>query len=122
MEFGDILPLAGLTVVLFACLIWQPQLLDGALFYPVFALFVSLSVPLLGIYLVFSTLIAPALLARKTHYYWGGLAGVAGYMSGLALAWHYDTPTGATLVITLILLCGAALPCLHLWNRFKLKG
>lgn len=57
-----LLPLALATAVFLLALAWRPALLaSGWAFYGSFALLVSLSLPLLGLYLVFTTLIVPAL-------------------------------------------------------------
>nr|WP_295775259.1 metal ABC transporter permease [Rhodoferax sp.] len=74
-------------------------------FYAVFALAVTASVQLVGVYLVFASLIIPALATRapasgKRH----GVAyaiGVVGYALGLALSAVLDLPSGAVIVWTL---------------------
>lgn len=73
-------------------------------FYILFALTITASVQLVGVYLVFATLILPALAIRtrttqSLHY--GYLIGAAGYMLGLLLASLLDLPAGAMIVITL---------------------
>ena len=82
---------------------------DGALFYPCFAVFVSLSVPLLGLYLVFASLVVPALAAAAAGR--GRLAayaiGAAGYGLGLAGSLALDLPSGACAVIGLVLVGGS---------------
>ena len=74
-------------------------------FYGAFALAVTASVQLVGVYLVFSSLIIPALATRA----WRGphrlaLAyglGALGYALGLALSALLDLPSGAVIVWTL---------------------
>lgn len=84
-------------------------------FYAVFALAVTASVQLVGVYLVFSSLIIPALATRsktgKSRYRAAYAIGVAGYASGLALSALLDLPSGAVIVWTLAAcaLVGAAL-------------
>ena len=77
-------------------------------FYLVFALAVTASVQLVGVYLVFASLIVPSLAVR--HYperhklpiaY---LIGVGGYASGLVLSVVLDLPSGALIVWCLALL------------------
>ena len=61
-----LLPLALATAVFLLALGWRPALLaSGWAFYGSFALLVSLSLPPLGLYLVFTTLIVPALVAQR---------------------------------------------------------
>jgi len=81
-------------------------------FYLVFALAVTVSVQLVGVYLVFASLIVPSLGARS---YPPGrrlpLAfgiGVAGYLAGLLLSVTTDLPPGALIVWCLTALAIAA--------------
>ncbi|MCG6876082.1 MAG: metal ABC transporter permease [Betaproteobacteria bacterium] len=72
----------------------------GLEFYLVFACAVTLSVQLVGVYLVFATLIIPALATRnlRRRLAWGyGLAAL-GYAAGLAASAAFDLPSGATVV------------------------
>lgn len=67
-----------------------------------FALAVTTSVQLVGVYLVFSSLIMPALAVQK----WpvakrlksGYVIGLVAYMAGLALSAIFDLPSGAVIV------------------------
>ena len=106
-----LLPLALATVVFLLALAWRPALLaSGWAFYGSFALLVSLSLPLLGLYLVFTTLIVPALVAQRWPRAPARAAfavGLAGYVLGLLLSWHGDWPSGPAVVLALIG-CGAA--------------
>jgi zinc/manganese transport system permease protein len=82
-------------------------------FYGVFALAVTASVQLVGVYLVFASLILPALAsigssARR------GLAvaygvGAVGYTAGLVISALADLPAGPAVVCTLAVLAGAML-------------
>jgi zinc/manganese transport system permease protein len=80
-------------------------------FYVLFAIAVTLSVQLVGIYLVFATLIIPALatsrLQRHRLYLSYGLAALA-YAAGLSLSLLTDLPAGPLVVCTFGAL-GAAL-------------
>ncbi len=70
-------------------------------FYLVFGLSVTASVQLVGVYLVFATLIVPALATRNaTHGRLPKAWGVAGlgYAIGLVLSALYDLPSGPTIV------------------------
>lgn len=77
-------------------------------FYLVFALAVTASVQLVGVYLVFASLIVPSLAVR--HYPerrklpFAYLIGVGGYASGLVLSVVLDLPSGALIVWCLALL------------------
>lgn len=98
--------LAGCAVVV---ALLRHRLGRDALFYPLFALAASVAVPVLGLFLVFALLIAPALWLRADG---GrgrslGLAVAAG-AGGLALSWRFDAPSGACVAGALALLGLAA--------------
>ncbi len=70
-------------------------------FYVVFAAVVTISVQLVGLYLVFSTLIVPALATRRMgpgRLAWAYAIGGIGYASGLLVSAMTDSPSGPTIV------------------------
>ena len=76
-------------------------------FYLLFAFSVTVSVQMVGVYLVFASLIIPALATRNLGRR-KGLAtaygiGIAGYSFGLVLSTIFDLPTGAVIVWALAL-------------------
>lgn len=74
------------------------------LFYVLFALTVTASVQLVGVYLVFSSLIIPALAVRQAGRYQLLIAygmGASGYALGLVASALFDLPTGAVIVWSL---------------------
>jgi len=79
-------------------------------FYLVFSLAVTASVQLVGIYLVFASLILPALACRhipqkNTRLLFAYGIGLLGYVLGLIASLLFDLPTGAIIVWTLLLAC-----------------
>lgn len=76
-------------------------------FYLLFAISVTVSVQLVGVYLVFASLIVPALAVRHLRRTPALLSacgiGVAGYTLGLILSALFDLPTGAIIVWSLLL-------------------
>lgn len=73
-------------------------------FYLLFAVSITASVQLVGIYLVFASLILPALAIRQLSTYalpLGYLLSVLGYALGLYLAALADLPAGAVIVVCL---------------------
>lgn len=73
-------------------------------FYGLFALAVTASVQLVGIYLVFSSLIVPALATyrlqtQRMSYAFG--IGIVGYAIGLLLSVWFDLPAGVAIVCTM---------------------
>jgi zinc/manganese transport system permease protein len=82
-------------------------------FYVLFALTVTASVQLVGLYLVFASLIVPPLATRRMAR--GRLAaswalGVAGYAAGLVLSTAFDLPSGALIVWALVVVGLAVFP------------
>jgi zinc/manganese transport system permease protein len=75
------------------------------LFYPLFALSITVSVQLAGVYLVFASLILPALAGHGLHaragLALGYAAGIAAYALGLILSAAFDLPSGPLAVICL---------------------
>ncbi len=74
-------------------------------FYVLFALAVTVSVQLVGLYLVFATLIVPPLATRRLARYRLAAAwaiGAVGYGVGLALSTALDLPSGPVIVWTLV--------------------
>ena len=79
-------------------------------FYALFALAVTASVQLVGVYLVFASLIVPALATHKIKQYRSMIAfivGATGYAAGLLLSVWLDLPSGAAIVWAMAL-AGAA--------------
>jgi zinc/manganese transport system permease protein len=102
----QLLWLAGLSAFLLAALRfgWVARLGRFG-FYGAFALAVTASVQLVGVYLVFSSLIIPALGSRvhagRRRYVVAYGIGILGYGLGLALSALFDLPSGAVIVWTL---------------------
>jgi zinc/manganese transport system permease protein len=73
----------------------------GLAFYMLFSVAVTVSVQLVGVYLVFASLIVPALAThglRRARVACGFAVGMAGYVAGLLLAALADLPAGAASV------------------------
>jgi zinc/manganese transport system permease protein len=104
------------TALLTAALlvIWKGfrQRLGNFGFYALFAIAITASVQLVGIYLVFASLIVPALATyrqTKRRYLFAFAVGVMGYALGLLLSVWFDLPTGAAVVWAMALSGGAML-------------
>jgi zinc/manganese transport system permease protein len=104
---SQLLPAALLTMLILGVWFWFGKRFGRASFYLLFALAVTASVQLVGIYLVFSSLIMPALAVRNwpaRHQLAGGYSiGVAAYALGLAFSAALDLPSGAVIVWCLAL-------------------
>lgn len=93
----------------FVLALWFGVVRNGQqlLFYLLFALTVTASVQLVGVYLVFASLIIPALAVRNAgkHALWFAYGlGAAGYALGLIGSALFDMPAGAVIVLTLAFL------------------
>jgi zinc/manganese transport system permease protein len=105
---------AVVSVPVLALLLFQP-VAARRFFYPLFAACVTLSVQLVGVYLVFASLILPALATRGVE----GRAGVAlGWLvscvavaGGLAVSVAADLPSGPMLVFAYAVAAGACSLC-----------
>ena len=112
MTWSDAAPVAavyaGVLALWFAC----GRRLGRIGFYALFAISVTASVQLVGIYLVFGTLILPALAVQRLparH----GLAvaycvGLAGYLAGFVATTALDLPAGPVIVCALAVSAGVA--------------
>ena len=77
-------------------------LVNDTAFYALFALVTSWAVPALGLFLVFSCLIAPALWVERGLGHWGAvLTAWAAALMGLLVSWWLDTPSGPTIALSL---------------------
>jgi zinc/manganese transport system permease protein len=96
--------LLGLCAVLMSALHrWGSHWLRrDAVFYVAFALIASVVVPVLGLFVVFVALIAPALWSRCGTAWWIAVAStVAAAAIGLSLSWWLDAPSGACVALAL---------------------
>lgn len=98
------LPLAAVVSAVIL-LVWYTirDRLMGVAFYALFAFAVTASVQLVGVYLVFASLIIPALATRRiearlTRLACGYGVGVVGSAAGLLLSARWDLPAGAVIV------------------------
>jgi zinc/manganese transport system permease protein len=105
VSYKQLIPAALISVLLLGLMWWRRGRLAGLPFYGLFALAITTSVQLVGVYLVFASLIVPA-LATAGMLGRGRLAvayviGALGYVTGLVLSAVLDLPSGAMIVWTL---------------------
>jgi zinc/manganese transport system permease protein len=108
VDIHNLLPAAVVSILVLSFWFgWWKRRENGnrAVFYLLFALSVTVSVQLVGIYLVFASLIVPAIATRqlpeKAGLGWAYFIGVAGYVTGLTVSALFDLPTGAVIVWSL---------------------
>ncbi|WP_420599561.1 metal ABC transporter permease [Neptuniibacter sp.] len=104
LDWNDLILLGIVAVFVQLLAYFAPEKLER-FFYLVFAVTITLSVVNAGIYLVFVCLIAPALasIVYRRSKLWSYSVGSVGFVMGLMIAWHYDLPSGACIVVSIIL-------------------
>jgi zinc/manganese transport system permease protein len=90
-------------------------------FYGLFAIVVTASVQLVGVYLVFASLIIPALatlnLRGLTRFFTGYGVGALAYLSGLISSTLWDLPPGALIVWALLVWGVLGSIAIKVWSR-----
>jgi zinc/manganese transport system permease protein len=101
-----LIPVAILYALALAAWFGLRKRLGQVGFYVLFALVVTQSVQLVGVYLVFASLIVPALAAKRyaepLRLAVGYGVGLLGYVLGLIASALFDLPTGAVIVVALL--------------------
>lgn len=121
VSYEQLAQVAALYAVVLALWLGAGERLGQFRFYVSFAIAVTASVQLVGVYLVFASLIIPALAMRHAsgHPLVKGFAvGIAGYALGLIVSAVYDLPAGAAIVWALAVLGGGFALARH---RFRLQ-
>ncbi|KQY51734.1 metal ABC transporter permease [Lysobacter sp. Root494] len=105
VSYAQLIPAVVLSAVLLAFMWLRGGRLAGLLFYALFALAITASVQLVGVYLVFASLIVPALatagMKGRGRLVAAYVVGALGYIIGLGLSAVLDLPSGAMIVWTL---------------------
>lgn len=119
VTWEQLLPVAVVTSLILGMWLKGSQHLGRVGFYGLFALAVTQSVQLVGVYLVFASLIIPALVSHNhptsKALRLGYLTGSAGYAVGLVLSSILDLPSGALIVWCMALLA----LIIRRWQPFK---
>ena len=122
VDYKQLIPVAILYVLILGFWFSRRQQVNSLQFYLSFALAITASVQLVGIYLVFASLIIPALAIRAIKHRalaYGYVIGILAYLSGLILAALLDMPAGGMIVYSLAVL---ALLFTYLAKRNALHG
>jgi zinc/manganese transport system permease protein len=100
-----------LPVFIFVFAVWNLwKSKRSFLFYPLFALTIPFSVSMIGVYLVFASLIFPALAVVKVKKFkvlYGLLVSITSYLLGLIISYLFDWPAGPGIIMMMALLCAA---------------
>ncbi|MFT6791032.1 MAG: zinc/manganese transport system permease protein [Cellvibrionaceae bacterium] len=110
LQVSDLLQLFVVyTVTLILWIICREKMGEW-LFYPLFAITITLSTQVIGVYLVFASLIIPSVstLHQKNPLLKAYAIGITGYIVGLIVSASIDLPAGAAIVW-----CLAMIGCLY---------
>ena len=106
VSYAQLLPVAILSAVILGLWFSLGRRIGRFGFYALFAFAVTASVQLVGVYLVFASLIVPALASRAfsaRRLLAAYAVGATGYALGLGLSTLFDLPSGPVVVWTLAL-------------------
>lgn len=104
VTWQDVLKHAPVYGLILALWFIKPSVRKGIGFYLIFAMAITSSVQLVGVYVVFASLILPALVAvkakRKHRVAWG--CGIASVLLGILSATMLDIPAGPMMVVSYV--------------------
>ncbi|MCK5359750.1 MAG: metal ABC transporter permease [Gammaproteobacteria bacterium] len=112
VEYVDLIPIAVLYAAVLLLRSYVISKGSRLTFYLVFAVTITASVQLVGVYLVFASLILPALATirlTKARLLIAYIIGAAGYLFGLLLAAWVDLPAGPVIIMVMATLTLLAL-------------
>ncbi|MBU2953384.1 metal ABC transporter permease [Marinobacter sp. F3R08] len=100
-----VMAVATLTGLIWLLQWWRPTWMTGAAFMPVFAVAVTYSVSLAGIYVVFATLIMTplilgALLGKAP--FLAACCAIAGQLMAIVVSVTFDVPVGPAIVVSIL--------------------
>ncbi len=102
VEWGQLLYAAIISIIVLSIWVKFRGKIGSLGFYMLFAVAITVSVQLVGVYLVFASLIVPALATigytTKSGFGLSVIIGAFGYASGLVLSALLDLPSGAVIV------------------------
>ena len=105
VTWQDVAKHVPIYVLILAVWFFKTEFRNNIGFYLLFALAVTSSVQMVGIYVVFASLILPALavINISNQYKLGWLCGFISVIAGVFLAIFFDTPAGPLIVISYVL-------------------
>jgi zinc/manganese transport system permease protein len=119
-----LIPIALLYTVLLLIWYFGRARLGRVVFYGTFAFAITASVQIVGVYLVFASLILPALATRRMNGPYrlaaGYLAGSLAFLAGIVISALFDLPTGAVTVWTMAVMALAT--GLFIGHRVRRQG
>lgn len=112
VDYVELIPVAVLYAAVLLLRNYVVSKDNRLLFYLVFAVTITASVQLVGVYLVFASLILPALATirlKKAQLLTAYIFGVTGYLAGLLIAAWLDLPAGPVIIMVMALITLLAL-------------
>jgi len=112
VDYVELIPVAVLYAAVLLLRNYVVSEDNRLLFYLVFAVTITASVQLVGVYLVFASLILPALATirlGKAQLLIAYIFGVTGYLAGLLIAAWLDLPAGPVIIMVMALITLLAL-------------
>ena len=103
VTWADVAKHAPIYALILLVWFFKPEVRNNMGFYLLFALAITSSVQLVGVYVVFASLILPALAAvhaKKRPHLIAWLCGVAAVLSGIAFAAAFDMPAGPIIILS----------------------
>jgi len=126
VNYGQLFSAALISIAVLGAWFLMRDRISGFGFYAVFAFAVTASVQLVGIYLVFASLIVPALATRRINrrsirIACGYGVGILGCLAGLVVSVMADLPAGAVIVwclaVVAILFARFVVPSVSSYNK-----
>ena len=118
VEWQQLVPATVIGLFVLAAYFIRPSYFKTYWFYLMFAVAITQSVQLVGVYLVFATLIIPALVSiklwKKNELLSALVLGIVAYAAGLLLSASLDLPSGAVIVWSMMMI-GVLLASLKKW-------
>ena len=105
ITWQDVAKHVPIYVLILAVWFFKTEFRNNIGFYLLFALAVTSSVQMVGIYVVFASLILPALavINIRNPYKLGWLCGIISVIAGVFLAIFFDAPAGPLIVVSYVL-------------------
>jgi zinc/manganese transport system permease protein len=110
VDWPQLIPVAALYSLILIAWFAFPRLKEGIGFYIIFAITITQSVQLVGVYLVFACLIIPAIACQKLKKYKllsAYALGIVSFALGLLISHWQDLPAGAVVVWMLAIVATA---------------
>jgi zinc/manganese transport system permease protein len=112
VDYVELIPVAVLYTAVLLLRNYVVSKDNRLIFYLVFAVTITASVQLVGVYLVFASLILPALATirqGKAQLLTAYIFGITGYLAGLLIAAWLDLPAGPVIIMVMALITLLAL-------------